>query len=104
MTDAELCRTLLSVVAAVPSPVKWHVIALPEAELLLLADDRDQATALVLESTASQVGDVLATESLATAASSWPLLGCLVRPAVAVDEAAEALRTAYEKVAPTAET
>lgn len=97
MKDAELCRTLLSVVAAIPSPVKWHVAALREADLLFLADDRDEATALVIESVASQAGDVLAVESLNTTPGTRPLLGCLIRPAVAQDEAAEALRVAYQK-------
>lgn len=96
MTDAELCRTLLEVVATVPSPVKWHVVVLRDAELLLLADERDEATALVIESVANRAGDVLATQSLSTAASSRPLLGCLVRPPVALEEAADALRTAYQ--------
>lgn len=96
VTDAELCQSLLHAIAGTPTAVPWAAVAIHPAGCLLLWDDREDATSLILEAIASESGDVLATTSIERGPNRRPMIGVLVRPRESgLDAAAAHLRTQY---------
>ena len=94
--DRTTLDALLQAVAAIPAKVDWHVAPIRAAGLILLADDRDEATLPMLEAIASQHGEVVAVSSVDGTSSGRELAGCLVRPAETdLKKAADSLRLSY---------
>lgn len=96
MTDTELCQSLLYAIAGTPTAVPWSAVAIHPAGCLLLWDDREDATSLILEAIASESGDVIATASIERGPNRRPMIGVLIRPHESdLDKAAMDLRTRY---------
>lgn len=95
LSDGQLA-SLLEAIAAVPSPVPWIVAPIRSLRVILLCDDREEATTLLLEAIASEAGIVVASGSTFATASGRELVGCLVRPTSSdLKIAADSLRASY---------
>ena len=89
-------RTLdyvVAIVAQIPSRVEWHVVQ--RGDYVVLCDDRDEATTMLLEAVASQHGDVIATGNRVHAINEREIVGVLVRPDGDVEATAKAMRAGY---------
>ena len=91
-----LLAALLSVLAATPSDVETNAIALAGTDdLILLADDREEATSLLMEGVAGRYGEVVASACVEHQHRRRPLLGCLIRTSGSASEIAYDVRAAY---------
>lgn len=94
MNQSDMFREYLRIADAFPLEVPFHILELPIG--ILLADGREDADAGSLESVASQFGQVIRTETLA---SKWTdrsqITGCLIATSSDVATVADGLRAAY---------
>ena len=95
MTDAQLLRALLSVVAGTATDVPTNALAVAGTDCVLLTDDRDEATSLLMEGVAGRYGEVVASDCVEHQLKHKPLLGCLVRVDGDASEIAYKIRAAY---------
>lgn len=96
MDDPDLLLALLSVLAATPSNVDANAIAVAGTDLVLVTDDRREATTLLLEGVAGKYGQVVASACVQHELKRRDILGCLVRvEGDDVRAAAAKIRTAY---------
>ena len=87
---------IMEAVAAIPAKADWHVAPIRSLGCLFLADDRDEATTIILEAIASKHGEVVAVTSIDVTASGRELLGCLIKPTeMDLEKAADILRGSY---------
>lgn len=80
MNDTELCQSLLSAIAGTPCPVTCGTAAIHPTQLVLLWDDRPQASWLTLDAVASEFGVVLTTASIERGPHGRAMTGAILRP------------------------
>ncbi len=97
MTNAETLRSMLEAIAVIPAKVDIHIAPIYTLGVILLADDRDEASLPIMNAIASQYGEVFVMDSVGGTASGRELAGCLVRPhdETNLKGTADALRMSY---------
>ena len=89
-------RSLLELSAAMHWPVPWIVAPIPSLGKVLLCDERNEASTLLLDAIASDFGVVVASDSMQATLKNCEIIGCLIQvDSNDLESLADRLRAAY---------